>query len=433
MLTLKASIQGLEKIRDAREQRDLAIENPQWLYEVSILLQPDVTWNPKAEPFAVSLTTFRRFLYGKPIKAPVFRAFCQVLGLNWEEIVEQDNENPGESLLYMPRKSIKNIEYIEPQCYKEIQKPGALIRIKAPEKMGKTWLLEKILNFSRKQGYDTVKLDFHLADSTIFRDYKTLLQWICVYIAASLDLEENLDNYWKERYSNNDNCTRYFQNYLLNNINNPLVLGLDNLDLVLEQPEFFNNITKLIRYWNEEAKSTNDNISEIWKKVRLIIVHSTEVYRGMDINSSPLAGIGLVVEPPEFQAQEVIDLAHHYGLDWKASEVERLMIFIGGNPALVNIALDSAKRQNLSVEEILKSAATEAGVFRNHLGRHLHNLRKSPELISAFLLCVSFQEPVTIDSQLGFKLYAMGLIKLYKNRVSPSCDLYRYYFISRLT
>ncbi len=35
---------------------------------------------------------------------------------------------------------------IEEKCYKEIVKPWALIRIKSPQKMGKTLLLEKLLN-----------------------------------------------------------------------------------------------------------------------------------------------------------------------------------------------------------------------------------------------------------------------------------------------
>lgn len=429
--TMKASIQGLIKIKSAREQKGLAIDNPRWLVEVSKVLEPDKDWEAMEEGIyadGVSLSTFKRFLRGDSIRTLAFKAFCQVLGLNWEEVVEQVNENPVESPFYIKRKTRENTEYIEDQCYEEIKKPGALIRIKAPEQMGKTWLLEKVMDFSRNQGYHTVKLDFRLADLS---DYEALLQWLCVYVSEALDLEENLDNYWKKRYTKNDNCTRYFQNYLLSNIKNPLVFGLDCMDLVFEKPEY-SDITKLIRYWNDEAKSTNNNISELWKKIRLVIVHSTEVYREMDINSSPLAGVGLVVEPPEFQPEQVLSLAQQYGLNWNASDIEQLMTLIGGNPALVNIALKEAKQQNLSVEEILEFAATESGVFKNHLLRHLGNLRKSSELASAFLLCVSDQEPVEIDSQLGFKLDAMGLVKLHGNCVTPSCNLYRQYFSSRL-
>lgn len=162
VLTLKASIQGLEKIKYAREHRGLAIDNEKWLYEASEVLEPGKDWEARGQ-FAngVSDPTFKRFYYGtQPILALTFQAFCHVLGLNWEEVVEQVNENPIKS----PFNIIRDIET---QCYEEIKKPGALIRIKAPEQRGKTWLLEKILDFSRNQGYHTVKLDFRLADSTL--------------------------------------------------------------------------------------------------------------------------------------------------------------------------------------------------------------------------------------------------------------------------
>jgi AAA-like domain len=431
--TLKASTQGLEKIKHAREQKGLVIEDFKWLLEASKVLEPNIDWEDRG-CFAdgVSLSTFRRFLYGiKPIKAPAFQAYSQVLGLNCEELTENDNQNPVASPFYVQRKSIENPEYLEARCYEEIQKPGSLTRIKAPEQMGKTWLLEKVLGFARENGYQTVKLDFRLADSTIFSDYDTFLQWVCLHVGEELDIEENIDQYWKKMYGSNKNCTRYFQKHLLSNINAPMVFGLDNVDLVFEQPDIFDNFCKLIRYWYDQAKST-DNIGEIWKKIRFVIVHSTEVYRAMDINSSPLAGVGLTVEPPDFKPEQVLSLAQQHELNWNSADIEKLMMFIGGNPALVHKAVDSAKQQNLSVEELLKSAATESGVFRDHLGKHLHNLRQYPQLASAFLLCVNSQEPVDIDSQLAFKLHRMGLVKLQENCVTPSCNLYRQYYSSRL-
>ncbi|WP_235018556.1 AAA-like domain-containing protein [Tolypothrix sp. NIES-4075] len=54
--------------------------------------------------------------------------------------------------------------------------PGALIRIKAPQKMGKTLLLEKLLDYARQQGYQTAKLDLKLADSSAIADLKTFLR-----------------------------------------------------------------------------------------------------------------------------------------------------------------------------------------------------------------------------------------------------------------
>jgi hypothetical protein len=94
----------------------------------------------------------------------------------------------------------------------------------------------------------------------------------------------------------------------------------------------------------------------------------------------------------------------------------------------VQQALDCVKRQNITLEQLLKTAPTEEGVFGNHLRRHLQNLRQNPELAEALSLCVKSTEPVELDSELAFKLHRMGLVKLQGNSVTPRCDLYRQYF-----
>ncbi len=317
------------------------------------------------------------------------------------------------------------------QCYEEILRPGCLIRLKAPQQMGKTLLLERVLCKAREQGYQTLTLDFQLADSTVLTDYQKFLQWLCANSGDSLELENRVDEYWKDMYGLNKNCTRYFQRYLLAEINSPLVVGLDNVDLVFEQPALFNDFCRLLRGWYDQARQS-DRIGEIWKKIRFIVVHSTEVYRAMDINSSPLAGVGLTVELPEFSPQQVQDLAQQYDLNWNASEAEQLMAMVGGHPALVRKAFDCIKNQNVTLEQLLKTAPTEEGVFRDHLGRQLQNLRQHRELEDALLLCVTSLEPVEVDSELAFKLHSMGLVKLQGNCVMPRCDLYRQYFRVRL-
>ncbi|MEH1981605.1 MAG: AAA-like domain-containing protein, partial [Nostoc sp.] len=87
---------------------------------------------------------------------------------------------------------------IEDKCYKAIVQPGALIRIKAPQKMGKTLLLEKILDHARHQGYETVKLDLKLADNSTLTDLKTFLHWLCVNVSDSLDVKDLVDEYWQD-------------------------------------------------------------------------------------------------------------------------------------------------------------------------------------------------------------------------------------------
>lgn len=326
----------------------------------------------------------------------------------------------------------------ESQCYQEILHPGCLIRIKAPQQMGKTSLLERILGKAREQGYQTLTLDFQLADGAVLDNYQKFLQWFCANASDNLELDNRVEDFWKDMYGVNKNCTRYFQKYLLAEIDSPLVLGLDNVDLVFEQPAIFNDFCHLLRGWYDLARQ-GDRIGEIWKKLRLVVAHSTEVYRAMNINSSPLAGVGLTVELSEFSMEQVQNLAQRYGLHWTNFQVEKLMAMVGGHPALIRQALDRISHQDVTLDQLLeldrllKTAPTEAGIFSNHLRRHLQNLRQYPELAEALSWCVTSPEPVELDSELAFKLHRMGLVNLQGNSVAPRCDLYRQYFSDRLS
>lgn len=85
MKTLKASPSGLAKIKQARKNQGWNVDSPQWLEEASAVLGVNGDGVYFAE--GISEGTWKRFLAGKrPIKAEAFKAYSQVLGLNWQEI-----------------------------------------------------------------------------------------------------------------------------------------------------------------------------------------------------------------------------------------------------------------------------------------------------------------------------------------------------------
>ena len=56
----------------------------------SQIIAPGYNWeNAKIFASGVSLSTWKRFLKGDPIDALVLKAFCQVLGLNWQNLIER--------------------------------------------------------------------------------------------------------------------------------------------------------------------------------------------------------------------------------------------------------------------------------------------------------------------------------------------------------
>ena len=320
---------------------------------------------------------------------------------------------------------------IEEKCYQAIMQSGALVRIKAPQKMGKTLLLEKLLEYARQEGYQTAKLDLKLADINILSDLKTFLQWLCIDVSDSLELEPQLDKYWQDIYGLNKNCTRYFSKYILSS-ESPLVFAIDNFERLFEYPEIFPQFCLLLRGWYETAKQ-GDKIGNIWKKLRLVVVHSTEAYPDLDTNHSPF-NVGELIELPEFNLQQVKALAKQYELNGQLGEQGacQLMGLIGGHPYLVQQAIAYLKNQQTTLEELLRIAPTEQGIFSNHLRQQLWNLQHNSPLELGYKQVVMANAPVQLDTEVAFKLHSLGLVKHSGNDCVPSCELYRQYFSVRL-
>jgi hypothetical protein len=315
---------------------------------------------------------------------------------------------------------------IETRCYEAIAKPGALIRIKAPRQMGKTSLMARILHYAGQQDCLSVPLSFQIADAKVFGDLDQFLRWFCASVGRRLKLPNRLNEQWDAIFGSKDNCTAYFEEYLLPEISQPLALGLDEVDMVFNHPEIASDFFGLLRAWHEAAKS-----SDLWKKLRLVVVHSTEVYIPMNINQSPF-NVGLPIELPEFERSQVLDLAQRHGLDWKNAEVEALMAMVGGHPYLVRVALYGVARGDTSLADLLQTAPTESGLYGDHLRRHLWNLEQRPDMVAAVQQLVASQQSVRLESVQAFQLHSMGLVNLQGNEVVFRCDLYRQYFGDRL-
>ena len=330
---------------------------------------------------------------------------------------------PLTSSLYVERPPI------EADCYKEILQPGALIRIKAPRQMGKTSLMARILNCAQEQGYQTIPLSLQRADSGLLSDLDRFLRWFCERVGSRLKRLNQLDEYW-QGYGSKDKCIAYFEECLLEELDTPVVIGLDEVDRVFPHREIADDFFALLRSWYEFARYGDMN-SELWEKLRLVVVHSTEVYVPLDMNQSPF-NVGMNIELPEFTSAQVQDLAGRYGLGWSTDQVEQLMTLVGGHPYLVRKALYHIRRQDAKLEKLEQTAPTEAGIYNDHLRRHLWNLREYPKLAAAFRQVVIKNKPVELDAESAFKLDSMGLVKLQGNDVTPRCDLYRYYFRDRL-
>lgn len=318
---------------------------------------------------------------------------------------------------------------IEERCAREILKSGALIRIRAPQRMGKTSLLNRIVAKAKAVGYRTVRLNLRQAEEQFLTDLDAFLQWFCVNVSHKLELPPQLDDYWdSDRFGSIVSCTTYFQAHLLGQLNDCLLLGLDEVDWLFEAPKIAKGFFALLRSWHEEA-----NNLETWQQLRLVVVHSTEVYIPLNINQSPF-NVGLPVRLPELTPEQVLSLARRYRLRWSAaSEAERLVAMVGGHPYLVQLALYHLQRDEMTLDELLETAPTQAGIYSNYLRHQWQTLQGHPELMAALKTAIEAETAgVQLEPTLAYKLESKGLVQLRGNEVRVSCQLYRRYFRDRL-
>lgn len=314
---------------------------------------------------------------------------------------------------------------IELLCYETLLQPGSLIRVKAPKLMGKTSLMERVLAKVVKEGYRTVSLSLEMADRpTHLTNLNKFLRWFCLNLSRELKLPNQLDEYWDEEgMGAKVSCTTYLEEYLLAAADSPLILYLDDVDALFPYPEVYEDFFGLLRSWYEKARSRAN-----WKKLRLAIAHSTDVYIRLNINQSPF-NVGLPIELPELTKEQVQEFARKYGLAEDASLVDPLMQLVGGHPYLLQQAFSHLKSYpDITLEKLLAEAITDAGIYRHHLRQFWLSLQQEPKLMAAFETVVISTKPVRLETISAYQLQSMGLVKLAGNEVEPRCQLYRSYF-----
>lgn len=394
-----------------------------------LLTKKDIVNEPLTSPQqAVALTATRQLVFEEnPMEMPISPSMSEAIDSETTAAIKEvgvitvDLEELGgqvslDSPFYVKRPPN------EERCFEVIAKPGALIRIKAPRQMGKSSLMLRILDHATQQGYRTAWLNLQAAGENALENLDNLLKWLCSRISRKLGLPDKVEEYWQGALGGNDKCTDYFELYLLEEMKVPLVLGLDEVDQLFQHEIVAADFFGLLRSWHEESK-----FNPVWRNLRLIIVHSKEVYIPLNINQSPF-NVGLPVDLSPLNDDQATDLIKRHGLSLSPQEAVDLMNLTGGHPYLLRVALYHLARQEITITDLVKVAPTAEWAYGEHLRRHLNSLHDHPELLLAMQQVIRADEPVRIEAAEAFKLSSMGLVRFHGNDVVPLCDLYRKYF-----
>ncbi len=404
-----------------------------------------------ATEVGLAVSTVSNFLNGKPVDYASFTAICDCLNIDWQDQADWGEHDellpplrpadpefvtslfemtagavPWQSPFYVERPPI------EDRCFAAILQPHSLIRIKSPQQMGKTSLMERILHGSigtsgdqsPQTGQRTVKINLQSADEAVFADLDTFLIWFCNKISWKLQLNLIANESWSEIFGSKDNCTAFLEEQILPAVQTSLILGLDDVDRVFKYPHIAADFFGLLRSWYEESEAGE------WSKLRMVIAHATEVYIPLHSDESPF-NVGLPIELSEFTVEQVQILVDRHKLGWSKEQILGLMEMVGGHPYLISLALYHINQQAISLNDFLAEAPTEAAPYGSHLRSLWNKVKSQPTLLAALQTLMQTTAAQEIAPELSFQLCSMGLAVRRGNLLEPRCQLYQQYFSSR--
>ncbi|XDE60821.1 AAA-like domain-containing protein [Arthrospira platensis BEA 1257B] len=320
---------------------------------------------------------------------------------------------------------------IEEMGYNELQQPGCVVRIKAPRKMGKSSLLNRMLTQAVSWGYGTVYLNFLEVDAETFNSLEQLVRWFCANATKQLKLPAKLDEYWDIDLGTKVSCRLYFEEYLFITKDTPIVIAMNEVNRLFEYPVIASDFLPMLRSWHELSKH-----NKLWENLRLIVVHSTEVYVPLQLHQSPF-NVGLVLKIPQFTPEQVQDLALRYELSWAAGEsglkrLEGLISMVGGHPYLVQLAFYTISKSGISLENLIKNARKPDGIYSAYLRDLLVTIQQDSDLHIALNKVLKSDNGVPLEAITAYKLESLGLVNFEDNLAQIGCDLYRLYFLEQL-
>lgn len=198
----------------------------------------------------------------------------------------------------------------------------APISIQSTKQRGKTRLLKRSLLVAKTLCYRSAYLDFGKIEK--FVTPVALYKWMVLQIEGQLGIR-HLSRLWQEELPPQQAFIFYLQQNILPHCTQGLVLGIDNIDVLLQANlNVGSEFLQLIR---------NISQSEEWaKKLKFVLTHTVDKLE----NKTPFTS-GIFVQVGRLAAPEVFTLSVHYNVQLDDEELIDVMRQTrGGHPPAVH-------------------------------------------------------------------------------------------------
>jgi hypothetical protein len=300
-----------------------------------------------------------------------------------------------------------------------IRGQGITLTISGARQVGKTSLLARTTAEARRRGKRVLTLDFQLFERAVLADPDRLFRYLCEAASVGMGVETRVDAFWGN-LGNSYNCSQYFEHYLLERLDAPLVLALDKLERIPDtalRSSFFS----MLRSWCD-----NRATRPIWKKLDLVLVTSSPIHQLITNSYQSPFNTGITIALDDFTPEQIADLNQRHGRPFTPHELQALVEILGGHPYLIRQALYLAATGAYTAAEIIEGAASDRGAFGEHLRYHLFKLCSQPRLVAELRQIVS--RGICADEWACDELCDAGLVRRDGQRALARCQLYTSFF-----
>jgi len=327
----------------------------------------------------------------------------------------------AESRFYIEREGDRAI-------MEEVSLAGRTIILLGPQKIGKSCLLARLNAFAPRIGKRFAWVNFRDVDQETLGEANAFYRRFCALIAEALGLPDRLDEHWAESgVSLNFRCSQYVSRYILETVQTPVILALDDVDRVFAATTAVrNNFFSMLRAWHSDRAR-----KPIWKQLDLILVSAAEPNYFIQSKEQSPFNVGRSVELADFLPEQVAELNRRHGTLWNEKEIAALFTLVGGHPYLVRLALYQVATKTYTPTALFDQTSDDQGPFGEHLQRLWRQISKEPQLVTGLREII--RQRTCADPEIFYRLHAMGLVvRRQKNIIVPRCKLYSSYFPERL-
>ena len=263
------------------------------------------------------------------------------------------------------------------------RQPGQTLTIKGPRQMGKSSLLMRTVKAGARRRQEGRAARLPARGREIEGGRRPLLPPVrrrrspssssCPTASTSSGIPG---------FSNPQNCTRYVERHVLQPLDAPCVIAIDETDSIF-RTAFSADFFAMLRSWHGLRAHP---VRRSWKKLDIILSTSTEPQFFIDRPHESPFNVGVVLPLEDFLPEQVARLNALHPRPLGDADVQRLYALVGGHPYLTRKALYVRGQQcadDARSRSSFAQATDDAGPFGDHLRYYLLRLQGKPELISA--------------------------------------------------